>query len=431
MPLDRVKLEHAVRAPTTPVELETRPTLPALRTVADLYGDPSLATFPPEVVPYIARRGCTTLLAGAPKMGKTTLVLNALAAHVARVPFLGSPVQARRWLWLSLDEPEPILIHRLRRLGVPEDTDDVRFLLRRDLDRTFTPAVLKHYLLETGADVVVWDTLGRVAQAHAVDITKGDQVLPWITPYIEVIRSLDAAAIILAHTTKDGQKYKGAIELEGEVDAPVLFKRRGERDEAGEDSAETSSLRRLEGMTRWGEVLVDVSSPDGLSYVVGDGDLSLTDRVLAALRASDIPIATAALAKRLGRRRQDVQHELGTLESSGRARRSRGGWLAVPTSRSAPPRDREWDREETPPGPRGRVRTGPGPSGTASGTETVPRSGPRDSGRDRVPIAGGPTGRVLVVLDDGTSLETRADDPELAVLTSRIVRTEHLDEAAA
>lgn len=433
--LDRAALEQETAAPAP---------LPALWTVHGLYSDPSLSTFPVEVVPHLARRGCTTLFAGGPKLGKTTLVMNALAAHANDTDFLGGRVTARGWLWLALDEPEPIMIPRLRGLGVPEHTDRVRFLLRRDLDRKFTPAVLAHYLEETGADVVVLDTLGRIAQAHGINISKGDELLPWLTPYIEVIRKTNVAAIILAHTTKDGLTYKGAVELEGEVDAPLLFKRRGERDEAGEDTAETSTLRRLEGMTRWGEVAVDLSSPDGLHYVLGDGNLSFTDRVLSALRASDLPTPVAMLAKRLGRRKQDVQSELAELADRGLARRGRNGWtagrpmLAVPAHLATDTPDREPDRDDTPRGTVGsapdHARTAPDRERDRDESQAVPRSRPRGPARDRVAPTDVPASPrlVRVTMTTGAVEVMDAGSPDLTDpnMLPLIARVDPIEDAA-
>ena len=95
--------------------------------IGDLYEEEE------EDVPWILEgylaEGGWTLLAGPPKLGKTTLAYDAIVAVATGKPFLGRGVMKKKVLLLGLEEHRRDIIARLRHCGGKEILGAVKVML--------------------------------------------------------------------------------------------------------------------------------------------------------------------------------------------------------------------------------------------------------------------------------------------------------------
>jgi hypothetical protein len=81
------------------------------------------------IIPSILRVGSITLTGGAPLAGKTTLILQWLAAWKAGLPFLGYPPGAYLpWVYLALDKQLDDMANDLNKVGLNPDECDFHSL---------------------------------------------------------------------------------------------------------------------------------------------------------------------------------------------------------------------------------------------------------------------------------------------------------------
>lgn len=119
--------------------------------------------FPPqiELVPGMIAAG-TVLLAAAPKIGKSWMVLGlALASAGGSSAFGGVPVEQRPVLYLALEDGERRIQSRLRSLGVEQPPDQLFFVLQPKSD---VLDVIRAFMDKYGdkQPLVILDTLGKV-----------------------------------------------------------------------------------------------------------------------------------------------------------------------------------------------------------------------------------------------------------------------------
>lgn len=150
--------------------------------------------------------GSVVLLAGAPGIGKSTLLLQWLSAMGAG---------GRSGLLVSGEESRAQVASRARRLGVPVDT--VAFAPGRDLHevlaaaRSLQPQVLAVDSVQTLRDVEATTQPGGVAQVRACT-----------DALVELAKEDDIAVVLAGHVTKDGD-LAGPRALEHAVDVVLSF----------------------------------------------------------------------------------------------------------------------------------------------------------------------------------------------------------------
>jgi DNA repair protein RadA/Sms len=157
--------------------------------------------------------GSVTLLGGEPGIGKSTLVLQALAAMAER---------AERVLYVSGEEAAQQVRLRAERLGALQPT--LWFVAETNLDE-----VLRH-LSEVGPSVVVVDSIQTLAHpgvgSSAGSVT---QIRECAARLVQEAKRRGVSVVLVGHVTKDGE-LAGPRVLEHLVDTVLTFA--GERHHA-------------------------------------------------------------------------------------------------------------------------------------------------------------------------------------------------------
>ena len=307
------------------------------RTLRELLENPLLLQPPPALLQGIAYEGRVTLLSAREKSGKSTLLTQAVAALSAGSNFLGADLQPARSLIYSIDEAVSDTVQRLHAYNA--DPDEVGLQTDRP-----SAAEMRDEIEGTGAKLVVVDTLAELWNGLIDSDRDAGHVGRFLRPYIEVARETRAALVLLHHTTKLGEEYRGSVQLGASVDLVLTLGRPRVRTTSSStadwnDDDADDGRRVLRGIGRGG-VKVDLRLAfDGERYRIGDAPMPLRSRVLALLAGG--PASGNSLEERLGGRRETVLatlrelHETGLLEPQGDG--PRRVWRLAPRSDDAVP----------------------------------------------------------------------------------------------
>lgn len=376
---------------------------PALRywTLEEALADAELMAPPVPVVAPLAYAGRVTVLSAREKMGKSTLCGDVVAALSHGRPFFRGDAQPPSVvLWYAVDEP---LSDAVRRLAAADaHVGEGRIILSPERP---TPAELIAKITETGAHLVIVDTLSELWRGHVDKDADAGQVAGFLRPYVDVARTTGAALLFLYHTSKAGQEYRGSVALGATVDAVLTLRpvRPGTfgagtpaTPDAGGDGEDVDDdgRRLLIGRTRWGFVREELAF-DGTRYTLGDAPLPLS---LRALRAIGDGLATSgkALAPVLGVRAERALALVTELTHAGQVTR-RGSHAPLTL---------------TPVGVKAAAGSGDGsraasaaPTGTDAGTGRMGERGTAEP-------PGNPTGTDAELSDDTAGTDDRATVPD-------------------
>ncbi len=300
-------------------------------------------SFPPlrAVIPGLIYEG-TALLAGAPKLGKSFLMLQ-LALAVARgEPVLGSgPVEQGDVLYLPLEDGLRRIKRRIRGLLGSETDWPPALSLCAEWPRLGEGGVeqIDDWLAaHPAARLVVIDTFqrvrdagGRYTSAYAEDY----EALRPLSPLAEAHR----VAIVVVHHTRKLESddpldlVNGTVGLTGVVDTALILRR-------SRGTADASLL--VTGRDTEAELALCHDGATGRWQLAGDGrsaQLSASRAaILAALREAGEPLTPAQLAQRLGQPVGNVTVFLRRLLRSREVRQPGRGWYAaIETPATAPP----------------------------------------------------------------------------------------------
>ncbi len=175
---------------------------------------------------YLAK-GRLTLLAGAPKAGKTTLTGHLVRAIVQEKTFLDRSTQQGRVLWLGVEEHGDDVARRFRELGVNEAVDVHTGPLWADHS---VMRGITHHIKSQNIDIVVIDSLTRFWQVN--DENDARQVAKGLVPLLELARETGVAIWAIHHARKGGGQnedaFRGSTDVLAAVDIGVLLVRDGE-----------------------------------------------------------------------------------------------------------------------------------------------------------------------------------------------------------
>jgi putative DNA primase/helicase len=378
------------------------PRMPLL--LRDLLAQPELLVPPVAMIPRLAYPGRVTLLAAREKQGKSTLLAQAIAAFTSGADFLGDVLEPETALWYGIDEGMPDVVQRFQRYGA----DPARLWIH-----TAPPSASEFakHLEHTSARVAVIDTLAELWGGE-LDESDAVQVRNLLRPYVLAARARDVGLILLHHTRKAGDEYRGSVQIGAAVDLILTLRSPSAAvpaNEAASEPALDDGRRVLDGRGRASIVVRERLAFDGMRYRLGDAPLPPRARILRLL--ADEPMSANAVATALGVRKETVLDELHALRRDALVKQPgvRAPWeltdagkLSAPGSALTPPNRAGTDRE-----PIAReARATAGHAGTAGnhtgtdrepmreplGVSSVPGKTPRDiSGTDRGPIVG--TGR--------------------------------------
>lgn len=272
----------------------------------------TLLAEPEEDIPWIVdgylARGALTLLAGPPKIGKTTLAYH-VATHVATgQPILNQVVWKSKVLVLALEEHKRDVVQHFRDSG-KELADRVKVVAA---PLPFTKDLLDEvvaFIQAEGIGLVLVDTLhawwGLSDENSAAEVLKAGGLL------LKAVRRTSAAWLCLVHTRKSGgehgQEIRGSTALVGLVDVALSMKR-----------TEGGAVQRcLEAVSRYAE------TPSKLIIGLGEGGYEAlgspadvcaegkAEKIRAAL--TNVGQTVEELAKATGLSQRDVKRSLTRL----------------------------------------------------------------------------------------------------------------------
>ncbi len=289
--------------------------------LADLLGRPELLRVPPVIMPHFAFEGRLTLLAAGEKVGKSTLLGQAVAANVEGVEFLGEAAANRTVLWLALDEPLGDAVRRFARHGVKGGVH-----LYNELP-SFVE--LEAAIDAAGTGAVVIDTLTEFVAGFIDDPNSPMQWQPILKKLRGIAQRTGAAIVLLHHVSKTTGRYRDSSQIGAGVDQIV------EMSEVENDPA----LRKCRVRGRIHSETFTIRYIDGRYELEGAG-LPLEVKVLRAIE-SNPGIGLNKLRKAIGVKTQALSDELRRLRDRGvienRGLDDAHAWYAKPTSSATGP----------------------------------------------------------------------------------------------
>lgn len=189
------------------------------------------------VVDSIAARGAVTMLAGKEGQGKS-LLTQALAVGVASgKPVAGIGVDPGRALLIDAENGSGVIHRRLRTFGLSARVAE-RLMVKEaghgfDLQRDLYQLYAAIERMEHRPDLLVldsWKSLWSGSEHNT------QSVVGCLTGLVELARKYDLAALLIHHTTKAGDTYRGSSAIGATLQAVFTFTR-----PAGDDP----SLRAL------------------------------------------------------------------------------------------------------------------------------------------------------------------------------------------
>jgi archaellum biogenesis ATPase FlaH len=221
------------------------------------------------------------VLYGAPGAGKSFIALDMALAIASGREWLGRETRQGKVLYVAaegaLGMKLRIAAYQLRH-AIPGDS--IRFLpvpfdARSSKSRDAIVAVLAENAFKP--DLIIVDTLARVAVG--ADENSAQQMGEVVEGFETLRRGTEATILVIHHTRKDGEGFRGSSALEGAVD--VMIECTAEKDALGA----ALKCKKMKDDEPFDEIAVEfekVDLPGGRSSLVVAGKL---DRMLAATEA--------------------------------------------------------------------------------------------------------------------------------------------------
>jgi hypothetical protein len=271
---------------------------PAYLMLEDVLTNRELLDPPPVVVPRLAWEGRLTALGSEPKLGKSTLLGQAVAAYVQGRPFLDEPLARGVAVWLALDEPLGDCVRRLAGFGARSGVALV----------TVRPQVgeLEQIIRDVGAKLLVVDTVTEFAAGIVEDGNAAHQWAPLYAQLRALLQRTACAGVLLDHTGKGNpNSLVGSLQKSAGVDQVLTM--------AG--TPDSPNIRHLR--TRGRIPCSDFSlSWDGERNTLHTGELSLDTRVFHAVSATP-GLSRSKIRERISGKATAVDGAIDALERRG------------------------------------------------------------------------------------------------------------------
>jgi len=149
-------------------------------------------------------------------------------------------------LLLDNENPIPTIVNRLKKIclgmGFEEKDFPMNFLIRQgQLDNPEFIEKLKKLIEEENVQLIIIDTLRRF---HSLEENSSKEMNQLYQIFDELREKTNASTLLLHHTNKGDETYRGSVDLKGMLDCQLKIKRQG-----------TSNRFILENeKNRWGEI---------------------------------------------------------------------------------------------------------------------------------------------------------------------------------
>lgn len=253
--------------------------------------------------------GRWTLVAGPPKIGKTTLAYE-LVMRVARgKPWLRRLIRQGKVLILAVEEHSDDVVHRLRMLGTEGLEGQIKIMTGPLEFSADVLGEIVQYIDEQNIKLVLVDTLaawwGLQNENDASEVLRSGRIL------LNAIRRTNAAWLCLVHTRKsggnEGDEIRGSSALLGLVDIAISMKRR-----PGD-----SQMRVLESVSRFSETpkeLVIRYEENGYQFKGSSDELSAKGKAERVLKVLDqTPRSIEEITKATSLSKQDAYRAIDSL----------------------------------------------------------------------------------------------------------------------
>lgn len=183
----------------------------------ELLANDELMRPPKPVVPRLAFRARSTLVAAAPKAGKSTLLAFVAACVSQGRPFMDEPVDRGTVLLFSPEEYIGDVGRRLRDF----DADPTRIHVVHELptDPRERPSAVQAHIEAVRPDLVVIDTLIAYGRGVIEDENNAVQTQAVTQGLTDLAHRMEVALVIIHHATKSTGKFRGSSAIAGSVDA--------------------------------------------------------------------------------------------------------------------------------------------------------------------------------------------------------------------
>jgi hypothetical protein len=271
--------EGPITGPDTPLRQDLLPFYTPRQIAASTSSEPAWI-----IHGYVGREILTELDGKVKRSGKTTLVLDAIAAILDGRPWLGQPTTRTRVIYLTEQQRGPFLT-ALTRAGLEQRDDELLVLFRNDFGAMTWPEVVTvaaEKAQAVGADLIVIDTIAKLAGVR--DENSASEWMTALTPLQRIAH--DGLAVLLCrHSRKGeaeiGESGRGSSAASGDVDIILDLRR--------PSGNQPKTRRVLESMGRYSEhtperVVIELT--DAGYVLLGDDEaVSLADgqRILSAL----------------------------------------------------------------------------------------------------------------------------------------------------
>ena len=210
--------------------------------VLDLAASPAK---PPVVLPGLAWSGRLSVLSGAPKAGKSTVLAQAIGCRLSGEAFAGESVAPRGPIALVTEEPLEMLAQRLRLYGVGDGHKGAVYVA--------SPAQGIERLLDAlhrcAPEVVIIDSFASWAVAGGCESLSDPAIMRRVMDTFRSLSEEGAGVLVVHHARRSDGELADSRDIAASVDMIVTFE--AVDPELNRCAPRVSDLRRLSYAGRW------------------------------------------------------------------------------------------------------------------------------------------------------------------------------------
>ena len=174
------------------------------------------AMMPDPVLPRLAWRGSVSVLFGAPKIGKSTLLGQAVGAAVTGAAFLGESSTCGR-IAIVTEEPMRLAAARLHKYGIPEEHRGAVFLVR------VGTLGIEAALQRISPALIVFDSLAAWLASVGVERFSDAGAIRAAFNTLRGYADAGAAVLTVHHSRKSDDDYADSRDIFGSCDMLIGF----------------------------------------------------------------------------------------------------------------------------------------------------------------------------------------------------------------